>query len=116
MVEKVLAILTQADIEERVSRNGDVTTYEYFGNFTAKISERCHRIRKIWADGKLVYDKDADVQLEGLWCPSELGTELKVREMPLAGYGNRIPQLVVGVCSDKPRNVGSIEQVAGWTR
>ena len=90
---------------------GATTTFSYFANFAVGLCEGpIARIGRIWADGKLldqaaftfrVYRGDeaqeADsliVAKEGGEAPAYRGTAYVVFErMPLADFGNRIPQL-----------------------
>jgi hypothetical protein len=87
------------------------TTYSYFANFAVGLCEgKIARIGRIWADGKLLdqaaftfrvhlgdEDQDGDSLIlakESGEAPAYRGTAYIVFErMPLADFGNRIPQL-----------------------
>lgn len=100
---------------------GEVTTYSYHGNFAVGLCEGpIDRIWRVWADGKpmdmsavtwRVHPGDADQEpdplIEGIegtgLVPAYRGTAYVVFEdLPLAPFGNRLPQLVFEVCRRVP--------------
>ncbi|MGB3867811.1 MAG: glycoside hydrolase TIM-barrel-like domain-containing protein, partial [Xanthobacteraceae bacterium] len=104
-----------------------VTTYTYFANFAVALCEgRIARVSRIWADGKLldttglgvrVYNGSETQAPDGLIvahegagdAPAYRGTAYVVFErMPLADFGNRIPQLSFEIV----RPVGRLERMA----
>ncbi|PWR22758.1 baseplate multidomain protein megatron [Zavarzinia aquatilis] len=104
----------------------EVTTYSYYGNFAVGLCEGpVDRVWRIWADGKpmdltnvtwRVYPgddtQDPDPLIEGIEgtgrVPAYRGTAYVVFEdLPLAAYGNRLPQLVFEVCRRVPPVTGT---------
>ncbi|MEO0679012.1 MAG: glycoside hydrolase/phage tail family protein [Pseudomonadota bacterium] len=93
-----------------------VTSYEYFANFAVAFAQGPVRhVGRIWADGELLDPsevkvrvrrgfngdgQDVDSLIEGLDgdAPAYRGTAYAVFErLPIAGYGNRVPQLAFEV-------------------
>ncbi|MFK8252221.1 baseplate multidomain protein megatron [Ancylobacter terrae] len=100
------------------------TTYSYFANFAVGICEGpVTRIGRIWADGQLLDTQGLDIRLhtggeeqvpdplivarQGMaGAPAYRGLAYLVFErLPLADYGNRLPQIMVEV----ERVVGALE-------
>ncbi|WP_321341775.1 glycoside hydrolase/phage tail family protein [Breoghania sp.] len=104
----------------------EVTTYSYYGNFAVALCEGpVSHIGRIWADGKLLdtarltirsYPGDETQEPDPLIeakqgtgrAPACRGTAYLVFErLPLANFGNRLPQITVEVV----RSVGRLEEM-----
>jgi len=97
---------TQAQIVEGVITNfggvsencwrevvGEVvtTTYSYDADFTVALGAGPCEVRRIWADGALVYGDGAELQPELSVHESNGLTVADFKHLPLEAFGNRVP-------------------------
>jgi hypothetical protein len=133
------AELKEVSSTEEVGGKGggqDVTTYSYYGNFAISLCEGpANAVRRIWADGNLIYDASPSAPASGrapfkFYAGSEsqspdptMEAYLGAGNVPayrgqayvvfsdfaLGRYGNRIPQLSFEVVTNAVRTQRAIE-------
>ncbi|WP_428852754.1 phage tail protein [Imbroritus primus] len=143
--------------EEEVGGKGGPTqtnvTYAYFGTFAISLSDNeISGVRRIWADGKLVYDVSdtadsaaqaasslfanymqvytgTETQMPDPTMESDLGAGnvpayrgtayVVFTDLPLANYGNRLPQMQFEVTNGESSNTGDEalmpQSVGNWS-
>lgn len=117
-VTKKEGVIVQAEVEEerRALPPAGSVIFAYFGHFKVVFPGTTREVRKVWADGELVYDADRPRGKAGSLKISGPGV-VEFEGLPLAPFGNRIPQVAAefgGRRTARLRRVGTIDEVAGW--
>ena len=122
----LVEVATVEEAGGKGSESSEYTTYSYYANFATLLCEGpIDAVQRIWADGRLVYDtsvgstkkngfakyfkfyKGTEDQLPDAFIESKLGVGnvpayrgrayVRFKKLPLAKYGNRIPNLTFEV-------------------